>query len=524
MANEKQRIYWGTKAQPISINENVTGSIESGQFTITFDGQTTQSLNYNATAFDIASALESLSTIGAGNVSVIKYSDGFLVEFINQLSNTDVSTLSVDYSNLRICAKTVTVEELQTGVPAAATNPSIQTTQQAESQYNEVQLIDLGGATTGTYSISSGYGTAMVTGLDQSSLQAACDSLFGFGNTSVSGDGPFSIYFQGSLSYLPIPTIEIGNNMTDGSPFVTVITEGSAGVHQQDTVSFSTGPAISGNWILGNWTGIYTDTPTGAQWSASGSASVGSVVVTWEDYSSHTPLTLPSHTLKSNTGTHHIIRVTLSDNPTEGAFYLQLNGSGGTNSISYNASSSDVATALGDMTLVSWSHSGNAGGPWVLEGPDDYGPGTFAGYEYTDNYLRSNLSGYEVGFPPVSSFTSDVVSGHYNLLVSFTDTSSNLPTSWLWERKLQTDVNWTSLDIAQNPVCSFTEGIWLVRLTASNADGSSQSLTTQITAFGDSPVAGFSANPLSGTSSLSVDFTNNTTGSSLNLVLTLVLS
>ena len=46
----------------------LTGS--SGTFTLTFGGQTTAAIAYNATAATVQSALQSLSSIGSGNVLV----------------------------------------------------------------------------------------------------------------------------------------------------------------------------------------------------------------------------------------------------------------------------------------------------------------------------------------------------------------------------------------------------------------------------------------------------------------------
>lgn len=47
---------------------SITGSPTGGTFTLTFGGHTTTSLNYNAAASDVQSALVALSSIGAGNV------------------------------------------------------------------------------------------------------------------------------------------------------------------------------------------------------------------------------------------------------------------------------------------------------------------------------------------------------------------------------------------------------------------------------------------------------------------------
>ena len=61
----------------------------------------------------------------------------------------------------------------------------------------------------------------------------------------------------------------------------------------------------------------------------------------------------------------------------------------------------------------------------------------------------------------VADFTADVTSGESPLIVTFTDTSSGSPTSWLWDF----GDGQTSED--QNPVHTYTEdGTYTVRLRA----------------------------------------------------------
>lgn len=57
------------------------------------------------------------------------------------------------------------------------------------------------------------------------------------------------------------------------------------------------------------------------------------------------------------------------------------------------------------------------------------------------------------------------------MTVAFTDSSSNTPTSWLWERTSD-GITWSSFSTSQNPSQSFAAGTWGVRLTATNAGGS----------------------------------------------------
>lgn len=83
-------------------NEQQTVSIGTqtgGTFTLTFGGQETGNLDFDATSGEIQTALEGLSTIGAGNV-VVTGSGPWLVEFVGDLASTDVAALVIDGANL----------------------------------------------------------------------------------------------------------------------------------------------------------------------------------------------------------------------------------------------------------------------------------------------------------------------------------------------------------------------------------------------------------------------------------------
>jgi hypothetical protein len=77
----------------------ITGSPTGGSFTLTYAGQTTSAIAYNANAATIQAALEALSTIGAGNVNVTG-SGPFTVEFINDLADENVAAMTADGASL----------------------------------------------------------------------------------------------------------------------------------------------------------------------------------------------------------------------------------------------------------------------------------------------------------------------------------------------------------------------------------------------------------------------------------------
>ena len=77
------------------------------------------------------------------------------------------------------------------------------------------------------------------------------------------------------------------------------------------------------------------------------------------------------------------------------------------------------------------------------------------------------LDGSTPGQPPVANFSASPLSGTAPLAVSFTDTSTNTPSSWAWT------FGDGATSTAQHPSHSYTAaGSYTVALTATNADGS----------------------------------------------------
>ena len=70
----------------------ITGS--SGSFTLTFNGQTTAAIPFNATAASVQAALSALTTIGAGNVTVTQSGNVYTVTFGGSLANQDLPLMA----------------------------------------------------------------------------------------------------------------------------------------------------------------------------------------------------------------------------------------------------------------------------------------------------------------------------------------------------------------------------------------------------------------------------------------------
>lgn len=71
-----------------------------GTFTLTFNGQTTAVLAFNAGSNVVQNALVALSTIGLGNVSVVLNEDTYTVSFMGTLANAAQPMFTADSSAL----------------------------------------------------------------------------------------------------------------------------------------------------------------------------------------------------------------------------------------------------------------------------------------------------------------------------------------------------------------------------------------------------------------------------------------
>jgi serine protease len=140
----------------------------------------------------------------------------------------------------------------------------------------------------------------------------------------------------------------------------------------------------------------------------------------------------------------------------------------------------------------------------------DLGP---AGWDQHYGYGEVNASAALATIgnnPPVAAFSGTPLSGNYPLTVTFTDASTNSPTSWSWT------FGDGGTSTAQNPSHVYTAaGTYTVALTATNAYGSNTLTKTgyvTVTAPNTNPpVAAFSGTPLSGNAPLTVVFTDAST-------------
>ncbi|MDI9395110.1 MAG: DUF3344 domain-containing protein, partial [Euryarchaeota archaeon] len=114
---------------------------------------------------------------------------------------------------------------------------------------------------------------------------------------------------------------------------------------------------------------------------------------------------------------------------------------------------------------------------------------------------------------PVAAFSADPTSGEAPLDVQFTDESTGSPTSWAWD--FNNDGTIDSTD--QNPLFTYNNaGNYTVNLTVTNAGGSDFEVKRNYINVSEPPTpkpdASFTADVTSGTAPLTVNFTDQSTG------------
>jgi serine protease AprX len=132
-----------------------------------------------------------------------------------------------------------------------------------------------------------------------------------------------------------------------------------------------------------------------------------------------------------------------------------------------------------------------------------------------NNYGSGRINAYKAVFGstdpilPIADFAASPAFGNAPLKVSFSDMSTGVPASWLWDFG---DGN-TSTD--QNPIHTYsTAGKYTVGLTVENAAGSNTETKSEyINVTKKVPTADFSASATSGKAPLKVQFTDRSTGS-----------
>ncbi|MBN2410385.1 PKD domain-containing protein [candidate division KSB1 bacterium] len=151
--------------------------------------------------------------------------------------------------------------------------------------------------------------------------------------------------------------------------------------------------------------------------------------------------------------------------------------------------------------LVTWTPvDGQAGDHDIIVSVKDGKTGTDS-----QNFTVTVIKIYTA---PEALFSADTTSGLVPLTVQFTDLSTGDITEWEW------DFGDSTSSTLQNPVHTYTQaGSYTVKLTVAGPAGhSTLSRENYIQVYSADLVPDFSANPLSGTVPLTVQFTDSSTG------------
>src|SRR5205823_4910893 len=109
--------------------------------------------------------------------------------------------------------------------------------------------------------------------------------------------------------------------------------------------------------------------------------------------------------------------------------------------------------------------------------------------------------------PVSASFAANPTSGQAPLTVQFTDQSARPVVCWYW------NVGDGVTSASQNPSHTYTSvGNFTARLTVTGSSGQTNSVTHTITVTNPPVSASFAANPTSGQTPLTVQFTDQSTG------------
>jgi hypothetical protein len=206
-----------------------------GTFTITYGGDTTSALAYNASASDVQTALNALASISsAGGVVVTKSTSGpYRVTFNTAGARTDFSLSTVglyptteaqaleaiegDGSTrevvlLKLETQPASYVEMNTALPSASA--TITTVRGGAADIGEIQSFSLDPVPyDGTYTITIGSDTtdAIEFDAEAATIQAALEGLSGIGagKVTVSGEFPnFTASFDASLTDVTQMTID----------------------------------------------------------------------------------------------------------------------------------------------------------------------------------------------------------------------------------------------------------------------------------------------------------------------------
>jgi hypothetical protein len=202
------------------------GTATGGTFTLTYDGEETAPIDWDATAAEVDAALEALPNIGAGDVTCTGGplpGTAVTVTFTAGLSGTNVDAMTVDDSLLTIPTPAVAVVETTPG----------------DTGVNEVQTISITGTPDGgTFTLT--YDDQTTTALDFDSTAAEIDtalealSNIGAGDVTCAGGPlpgtPVTVTFTGALAETDVVMLVADDALLTRTTPTMQVTTDTAGV------------------------------------------------------------------------------------------------------------------------------------------------------------------------------------------------------------------------------------------------------------------------------------------------------
>ncbi|WP_254512292.1 RHS repeat-associated core domain-containing protein [Anatilimnocola floriformis] len=209
--------YHGNERQTVGFSE-WSAPMTSGTFALTFDGQTTAPIAWDAAPTTVMAALEALSNVGVGDVVVTKiYNSGNMqwwqLDFRGSLAGLDLPQVTVDPSLVDNGSGPPTYEQEYTDYDGY--------------HVNEEQVVSLADTTGGTFQLS--FGGAWTAPIDWDAttgdIDSALEALSGVGTVSVTGSagGPWTIEFTGAYLGQDIATLFSRSNDLTNADLVRTI-------------------------------------------------------------------------------------------------------------------------------------------------------------------------------------------------------------------------------------------------------------------------------------------------------------
>lgn len=230
------------------------GTHTGGDFTLDFDGQVTAAIDWDASAAEVQSALEALSNIAPGDVTVTGNEQGpWTVTFTGTLAAENVAELIIDGTNLTGGAgedvTTVTEGQTLANVAEAPIDPDIVSVYLGDTLANEVQTVTVQ-ATGGTFALSftdnagvTHTTAAIAENAAAATVQTALENLacFVVGDVTVSGSagGPYTVTFGGRYAGNNQPLLVGDGTLLTGitAPAIAVVQTTAGGLTKLQRVS-----------------------------------------------------------------------------------------------------------------------------------------------------------------------------------------------------------------------------------------------------------------------------------------------